>query len=119
MDKVMDAVDHLSQAGFESKVISGGCTGTYNITGAHPRLTELQAGSYGVMDAFHAQLIPGFPVALRVLGTVISRQGHRVVFVTGRKAIGRELGLPRLKDVSSTTAGIAVEQLLVVVDPLY
>ena len=119
MDKLMDAVDHLSQAGFESKVISGGGTGTYNITGAHPRLTELQAGSYVVMDAFHAQLVPGFPVALTVLGTVISRQGHRVVFDTGRKVIGSELGLPRLKDVPSTTAGIAEEHLLVDVDPGY
>jgi D-serine deaminase-like pyridoxal phosphate-dependent protein len=119
MDKLMNAVDHLSQAGFESKVISGGGTGTYNITGAHPRLTELQAGSYVVMDAFHAQLVPGFPVALTVLGTVISRQGHRVVFDTGRKVIGSELGLPRLKDVPSTTAGIAEEHLLVDVDPGY
>ena len=119
MDKLMDAVDHLSQAGFESKVISGGGTGTYNITGAQPRLTELQAGSYVVMDAFHAQLVPGFPVALTVLGTVISRQGHRVVFDTGRKVIGSELGLPRLKDVPSTTAGIAEEHLLVDVDPGY
>lgn len=119
MDKLMDAVDYLSQAGFASKVISGGGTGTYNITGAHPRLTELQAGSYVVMDAFHAQLVPGFPVALTVLGTVISRQGPRVVFDTGRKVIGSELGLPRLKDVPSTTAGIAEEHLLVDVDPGY
>jgi len=119
MDKLMEAVDYLAQAGFESQVISGGGTGTYNITGAHPRLTELQAGSYVVMDAFHAQLVPGFPVALTVLGTVISQQGRRVVFDTGRKVIGSELGLPRLKDVPSTTAGIAEEHLLVDVEPGY
>jgi D-serine deaminase-like pyridoxal phosphate-dependent protein len=117
MDKLMETVDFLTQVGFESKVISGGGTGTYNITGAHPRVTELQAGSYVVMDAFHAQLVPGFPVALTVLGTVISRQGNRVVLDSGRKAIGSELGLPRLKDVSATTAGIAEEHLLVDVDP--
>ena len=58
--------------------------------GAHPRLTELQAGSYVVMDAFHAQLVPGFPAALTVLATVISRQGSRVVLDAGRKAIGSE-----------------------------
>src|SRR5260221_12783841 len=86
MYKLMDAVDHLSQAGFESKVISGGGTGTYNITGAHPRLTERQAGSYVVMEAFHAQLVPGFPVGRTVLGTVISRQGHRAGFEPGWKA---------------------------------
>ncbi len=117
MDSLMETVDFLAQHGFESKIISGGGTGTYNITGAHPRLTELQAGSYVVMDAFHAQLIPGFPVALTVLGTVISRHGGRVILDSGRKAIGSELGLPRLKDVPSATAGIAEEHLLVDVDP--
>jgi D-serine deaminase-like pyridoxal phosphate-dependent protein len=117
MDKLMEAVDYLARAGFESKVISGGGTGTYNITGAHPRLTELQAGSYVVMDAFHAQLVPGFPVALTVLATVISRQGNRVVLDSGRKTVGSELGLPRLKDVPATTASIAEEHLLVDVDP--
>jgi D-serine deaminase-like pyridoxal phosphate-dependent protein len=114
--KLIEAVDFLTHAGFESKIISGGGTGTYNITGVHPRLTELQAGSYVVMDAFHAQLVPGFPVALTVLGTVISRQGNRVVLDSGRKAIGSELGLPCLKDVSAITAGIAEEHLLVDVE---
>jgi len=116
MEKLMETVDFLAQHGFESRIISGGGTGTYNITGAHPRLTELQAGSYVVMDAFHAQLIPGFSVALTILGTVISRHGNRVILDSGRKVIGSELGLPRLKDVPSTTAGIAEEHLLVDVD---
>jgi len=119
MDKLMEAVDYLARAGFESKVISGGGTGTYNITGAHPRLTELQAGSYVVMDAFHAQLVPGFPVALTVLATVISHQGNRAVLDSGRKTVGSELGLPRLKDVPATTASIAEEHLLVDVEPGY
>jgi len=117
MDKLMDAVDYLAQHGFESPIISGGGTGTYNITGAHSRLTELQAGSYVVMDAFHARLIPGFPVALTVLGTIISRHGSRIILDTGRKTVGSELGLPRLKDVSATTAGIAEEHLLVDIEP--
>lgn len=116
MEKLMDAVDYLAQHGFESPIISGGGTGTYNITGAHPRLTELQAGSYVVMDAFHAQLIPGFPVALTVLGTIISRHGSRIILDTGRKTVGSELGLPRLKDVPATTVGIAEEHLLVDID---
>jgi D-serine deaminase-like pyridoxal phosphate-dependent protein len=117
MDKLMEAVDFLAQAGFESKVISGGGTGTYNITGAHPRLTELQAGSYVVMDAFHSQLVPGFPAALTVLATVISRQGDRVILDSGRKAVGSELGLPALKDEAAKTAAIAEEHLLVDVEP--
>jgi len=116
VEKLTEAVDFLAQHDFKSDIISGGGTGTYNITGAHPRLTELQAGSYVVMDTFHAQLIPGFPVALTVLGTVLSRHGNRVILDSGRKTIGSELGLPRLKDIASTTAGIAEEHLLVDVD---
>ncbi len=116
VEKLAEAVDFLTQHSFRTDIISGGGTGTYNITGAHPRLTELQAGSYVVMDAFHAQLIPGFPVALTVLGTVLSRHGNRVILDSGRKTIGSELGLPQLKDITSTTAGIAEEHLLVDVD---
>ena len=119
MNKLVDAVDFLAHAGFESKVISAGGTGTYNITGAHPRVTELQAGSYVVMDAFHSQLVPGFPAALTVLATVISRQGNRAVLDSGRKTIGSELGLPRVKDVPATTAAIAEEHLLIDVDQGY
>jgi D-serine deaminase-like pyridoxal phosphate-dependent protein len=117
MEEVAECADYLAARGIESRVISGGGTGTYAITGVHPRLTELQAGSYVVMDAFHAELVPGFPVALTVLGTVISRQGNRVVLDTGRKNVGSELGLPRLKDVPSVSAAIHEEHLLVDVDP--
>src|SRR6266699_3615769 len=119
MHQLVDAVDYLAHAGFESKVISAGGTGTYNITGAHPRVTELQAGSYVVMDAFHSQLVPGFPAALTVLATVISRQGNRAVLDSGRKTIGSELGLPRVKDLPATTAAIAEEHLLIDVDQGY
>jgi D-serine deaminase-like pyridoxal phosphate-dependent protein len=117
MDEVMELVDFLAEAGYESRVISGGGTGTYNITGIHPRVTELQAGSYVFMDAFHGELVPGFSIALTVLGTVISRQGDRIVLDSGRKTIGSELGLPRLAGVPSTTVSIAEEHLLVDVEP--
>jgi D-serine deaminase-like pyridoxal phosphate-dependent protein len=117
MDKLMEAVDYLADHGFPSSIISGGGTGTYNITGLHPRLTELQAGSYVVMDAFHAQLVPGFPPALTVLGTVISRHGRRIILDSGRKAIGSELGLPQIYTIPAVTAGLAEEHLLADVDP--
>ena len=57
-------------------------------------MTELQAGSYVFMDAFHGSLIPGFPPALTVLATVISRHGPRVVLDAGRKAVGADLMMP-------------------------
>jgi D-serine deaminase-like pyridoxal phosphate-dependent protein len=52
-----------------------------------------------------------------VLGTVISRQGTRVILDTGRKVVGSELGLPRVDQIPCTTAAIAEEHLLIDVEP--
>jgi D-serine deaminase-like pyridoxal phosphate-dependent protein len=96
-DKLVDAVDHLAAHGHPSEVVSGGGTGTWYITGAHPRITEVQAGSYALMDCFHGNLVPGgFEVAMTVLGTVISRQGNTVVLDCGRKSVGIDFVTPPL-----------------------
>ena len=98
-EKLVEAVDFLAEHGHPSQVVSGGGTGTYFITGAHPRITEVQAGSYTLMDCFHGNLVPGgFEVALTVLGTVISRQGNTVVLDAGRKSVGIDFVLPPLVD---------------------
>ncbi|HEX3977963.1 MAG TPA: alanine racemase [Solirubrobacteraceae bacterium] len=89
--------DLLAEHGHPCADISGGGTGTYFITGANPRITEVQAGSYALMDCFHGNLVPGgFEVAMTVLGTVISRQGHTVVLDCGRKAVGIDFVTPPL-----------------------
>jgi D-serine deaminase-like pyridoxal phosphate-dependent protein len=93
--KLVEAVDHLQEHGFGSDVVSAGGTGTYFITGANPRITEVQAGSYTLMDCFHGNLVPGgFEVALTVLGTVVSRQANTVVLDSGRKSVGIDFVLP-------------------------
>jgi len=95
--KLVDAVDFLAERGHPSEVVSGGGTGTWYITGAHPRITEVQAGSYALMDCFHGNLVPGgFEVALTVLGTVISTQGNTVVLDCGRKSVGIDFVTPPL-----------------------
>jgi D-serine deaminase-like pyridoxal phosphate-dependent protein len=95
--KVIDAADRLDAAGLPAAVISGGGTGTYHLTGANPRIDEVQAGSYALMDAFHGQLVPGgFKTAMTVLTTAISRQGSTVVFDCGRKAVGIDFVSPPL-----------------------
>jgi D-serine deaminase-like pyridoxal phosphate-dependent protein len=93
--KLIEAVDDLQQHGFQYEVVSAGGTGTYFITGANPRITEVQAGSYALMDCFHGSLVPGgFEIALTVLGTVVSRQGNTVVLDSGRKSVGIDFVLP-------------------------
>jgi D-serine deaminase-like pyridoxal phosphate-dependent protein len=87
--------DLLIEHGHPCTEISGGGTGTYFITGANPRITEVQAGSYALLDGFHGNLVPGgFEVAMTVLGTVISHQGNTVVLDCGRKAVGIDFVTP-------------------------
>jgi D-serine deaminase-like pyridoxal phosphate-dependent protein len=96
-EKLVDAVDYLAERGHPSEVVSAGGTGTWYITGAHPRITEVQAGSYALMDCFHGNLVPGgFEVALTVLGTVISHQGNTIVLDCGRKSVGIDFVTPPL-----------------------
>jgi D-serine deaminase-like pyridoxal phosphate-dependent protein len=96
-EKLVDAVDFVAERGHPSDVVSGGGTGTWYITGAHPRITEVQAGSYALMDCFHGNLVPGgFEIAMTVIGTVVSRQDNTVVLDCGRKAVGIDFVTPPL-----------------------
>jgi D-serine deaminase-like pyridoxal phosphate-dependent protein len=96
-EKLLDAVDYLAVHGYPSAVVSAGGTGTYFITGANPRISEVQAGSYTLMDRFHDNLVPGgFELAMTVLGTVISRQGNTIVLDSGRKSVGIDFVTPPL-----------------------
>ena len=104
MDYLGAVVDELDAAGFPSQVVSAGGTGTYDITGANPRVTEIQAGSYVCMDAFHASITPEFELALTVLATVVSRHGDTVVLDAGRKSIGMEDMLPQVVGHEATPA---------------
>ena len=96
MADLCEVVDLLAAAGFDCEVVSAGGTGTYDITGANPRVTEIQAGSYVFMDKFHGNLVPGFSSALTVLGTVMSRHGDTIILDSGRKSIGIDFVLPTM-----------------------
>ncbi len=94
MDQAAEALESMRQAGLPASTLSGGGTGTYDITGRHPAVTELQAGSYAFMDAFHAGLTSDFEVSLTVAATVVARHGDRVILDAGRKSIGVDYVTP-------------------------
>jgi D-serine deaminase-like pyridoxal phosphate-dependent protein len=85
---LVGVADDFAAAGLCTDIVAGGGLGTWDITGANPRITELHAGSYIFSDAFHRNLVPGFEPALTVLATVISRSGDTAVLDCGRKSIG-------------------------------
>lgn len=87
--------DLLASNGLPVEIVSGGGTGTYDISGAHPPMTEIEAGSYVFMDAWYAKVRPEFKTALTVLCTVVSRPtSERVVTDAGMKTLTNDHGLP-------------------------
>ena len=87
-DELLAVADAFERHGLSTAIIAAGGLGTWDITGANPRITEIHAGSYIFSDAFHRNLAPGFEPALTVLATVISRSGDMAVLDCGRKSIG-------------------------------
>ncbi len=98
MDYLGTVIDRLAAEGFDCEVVSAGGTGTYDITGDNPRVTEIQAGSFTFMDNFHGNLVPGFSRALTVLGTVVIQHGDTIVLDSGRKSVGIDFVLPTMVD---------------------
>jgi D-serine deaminase-like pyridoxal phosphate-dependent protein len=102
--------------GLPASTLSGGGTGTYDITGRNPAVTELQAGSYVFMDAFHGNLVRGFEISLTVLATVMARHGDMVILDTGRKSIGIDFVLPPIQGQDYSAVYYAEEHALFPVD---
>jgi D-serine deaminase-like pyridoxal phosphate-dependent protein len=75
-------------------LVSAGGTGTYDI---NTWATEIQAGSYALMDTAYAKLGLPFAQALTVLSTVISVSEGWVVADCGLKALGLDHGNPSVE----------------------
>jgi D-serine deaminase-like pyridoxal phosphate-dependent protein len=78
-------------------VVSAGATGTFDL---NRWATEIQAGSYALMDTAFAPMVPQFRPALYVLATVISANEHHAVADCGLKALGMDHGNPTIDDAT-------------------
>jgi D-serine deaminase-like pyridoxal phosphate-dependent protein len=79
--------DLLEENGIPCPIRSAGGIATWKWTAAHPGLTEIQAGTYVVMDNFHGKMVPGFEHSLTIQATVISRQSGQVIVDAGNKSV--------------------------------
>jgi D-threonine aldolase len=75
-------------------IISAGGTGTYDL---NSWATEIQAGSYALMDTAYGKLGLPFAQALSVLSTVISVSTGWAVADCGLKSLGMDHGNPSLE----------------------
>src|SRR5438445_2151689 len=74
-------------------VVSAGGTGTYDI---NTWATEIQAGSYALMDTAYGNLGLPFRQTLTILATVISVSPRHAVADCGLKALGLDHGNPTI-----------------------
>jgi D-serine deaminase-like pyridoxal phosphate-dependent protein len=77
----------LEADGIKCPIRSAGGISTWNWTAAYPGMTEIQAGTYVVMDNFHGPMAPGFEHSLTIQATVISRQSGKVIVDAGNKSV--------------------------------
>jgi len=84
----VEVADLLIANGVPCPILSAAGTATAFWTGANPRITELQLGSYAAMDDFHFLMEPSFKKATSAVVTVISRRKDRVVLNLGKKTFG-------------------------------
>jgi D-serine deaminase-like pyridoxal phosphate-dependent protein len=75
------------------EIISGGGTGTF---GCNTYASEIQAGSYALMDTSYAQLGLPFDRAFAMLGTVIHAEASYAVADCGLKAQSADHGQPTI-----------------------
>jgi D-serine deaminase-like pyridoxal phosphate-dependent protein len=87
----------IEKAGIPVAVVTGAGTGTWEIVGAYEGVTEIQPGSFVLMDCAYNQVRPEFGCALSVRATVISRRPAYYVLDAGSKAISRDFGTPVVK----------------------
>jgi len=99
----------LEAAGLACELVSGGGTGTFDLSTQAGALDEIQAGSYVLMDASYGKLGLSFEQALFCRATVVSRQGTRLVLDAGLKALSAEYGMPSARHPGVEVLSLADE----------
>jgi D-serine deaminase-like pyridoxal phosphate-dependent protein len=95
--RLADTRDLIENAGMQVEVVTGAGTGTLPYAVASGVLTEVQPGSFLLMDSAYHAVRPEFGCSLSILATVVSRRPGWYVLDAGSKAISRDFGMPVIK----------------------
>ncbi len=94
---VGELVGELTRRGLNVQIVTGGATATYDTTGNLSYMTDLQCGSYVLMDATYVELAPEFEPALAAIATVCTAgRGRDIVVNIGAKRLATDWGRPVL-----------------------
>ncbi len=107
IQSVIDLKDAILAAGIPVEVVSTGETWSYDVAGEIPGVTEVQGGSYLIMETGY-EYMSEFDHAGKVLTTIISTPRPGVaVGDAGIKAVGLVKGLPAVDN----RPGVTVESM--------
>jgi D-serine deaminase-like pyridoxal phosphate-dependent protein len=104
---LVDTKKLIEEAGFPVEIVSGGGTFTYRYASEVAGVTEIQTGTYLLMDnAFQEHGVREFDRALSVLTTIVSKASYPggeglVIVDAGRKSVSQQYGLPEVKSPAS------------------
>ena len=87
----------LEENGIAVAVVTGAGTGTCAVVGHYDGVTEIQPGSFLLMDSAYHAVRPEFGCSLSILCTVVSRRPGWYVLDAGSKAISQDFGKPAIK----------------------
>jgi len=93
---LVNTKDMIEDAGIHVEMMTGAGTGTYKLQ--YEALSEVQCGSFPLMDWTYNVSAPEFDIAMIVLATVISTPlSTRVVTDCGWKTISTDHGQPKIR----------------------
>ncbi len=107
IQRCLETRDAIQAADVPVEIVSSGESWTYDVAGDIPGVTEVQGGTYLLMDTAY-RYMANFRYAAKVLSTIIStpRPGTAVADA-GLEALGNIKGLPTVEGV----AGVSVRSL--------
>lgn len=91
----------LESEGIPVEIVTGGGTGTWEYVANYEGVTEIQPGSFLLMDCAYHSVRPEFGCSLSILTTVVSRRPSWYVLDAGSKAISRDFGMPVVKNLAA------------------
>ena len=107
IERVLEAKRAIEAVGIPVDVVSTGESWTYDVAATYPEVTEIEGGTYVVMEVPYAYMRE-FRFAARVMGRVYARpDAHTAIGDVPIDAIGAPRGLPTLEGFD----GVAVSEI--------
>jgi 3-hydroxy-D-aspartate aldolase len=118
LDRLLSTLPLFKDAALPTGIVSAGSTGTYDMTGRMNGVTEIQAGSYVLMDTAYGKEGLPFEQAFWVLGTVLSRPTPTSVTADcGHKSCSQDHGMPDVRDVTGATVTFLADEHAMIAVP--